>query len=132
SRGGVFCRRAEPAARGCLAATAGGLRLRSAALGQARLALRLLGWLPLGTMEVSVVPRVQVVPGGQSIGVLAAMDGLVIERTVDLPGRRGEGPVGSAAADAGGRAGDRRLSLDGDHVQPPAHARAWGRLAGCD
>jgi len=129
-REGFFYRWVDPEARGWLASTASGLRLQSDALGHGRLELRLLGWLPLGTMEVSVVPRVQVVPGGQSIGVLAAMDGLVIERTVDLPARPGEGSVRSPAAEAGVRAGDRLLSIDGHPVQRLADVERWTQLAG--
>lgn len=127
---GLFYQWVDPEARGWLASTANGLWLQSDALGHGHLELRFLGWLPLGTMEVSVVPRVQVVPGGQSIGVLAAANGLIIERTVGLPTRPGEREPQSPAADAGVREGDRLLSIDGHPIQRPSDVERWTQLAG--
>lgn len=127
---GLFARWVDPEARGWLASTGNGLWLKSEVLGHGRLELRLLGWLPLGTMEVSVVPRVHVVPGGHSIGVLAATHGLIVERTVGVPDRPGGRALRSPAAEAGVREGDRLVSIDGRPVQRPADVERWTQLAG--
>ena len=58
---------------------------------------------------------VYVVPGGQSVGVAVATEGLVVIGNSDL------GNVPSPARLAGLRAGDRLLSLDGEEITSAEH-----------
>lgn len=125
---GLFYRWVDPEARGWLAAGREGLQVRGDTFGEGHLELRFLGWLPLGSMQVSVVPRVLVVPGGQSIGVLASSRGLTIERTVEVSGtgQRRRSPAG----EAGVLDGDLLLAIDGQPVQRAADVERLTRLAG--
>jgi stage IV sporulation protein B len=77
----------------------------------------LFGWLPVTNLVVDVVPLVEVFPGGQSIGVLLNSEGLVISElgaVVDL-----EGKERSPAREAGIRAGDILLSIEGYPTRRP-------------
>src|SRR5690606_9074567 len=60
------------------------LLVRGQQLGSARLQLRLFGLLPLRSVQVSVVPQLSVVPGGQAIGVLISSHGLVVSQTTQV------------------------------------------------
>lgn len=52
--------------------------IESQALGRANLDFRLFGFIPFKKMVIDVVPRVSLVPGGHSIGVLLAADGVLV------------------------------------------------------
>ena len=64
---------------------------------------------------------VYVVPGGQSVGVAVATEGLVVIGNSDL------GNVPSPARLAGLRAGDRLLSLDGEEITSAEHLDVYKR-----
>jgi len=103
------------ASRLLVEAAGGGLRVRGEELGSARLQLRLFGLLPLRSVQVSVVPALSVVPGGQAIGVLISSHGLVVSQTtrvVDV-----DGVVRQPARDAGLAAGDMIVEMAGVTVR---------------
>ena len=58
--------------------------IRAADAGDARVQVRFLGIVPLRTVQVMVVSRLAVVPGGQAIGVMVSSRGLVIAQTMQL------------------------------------------------
>lgn len=89
----------------------GGLLISGEQLGSARLQLRLFGLLPVRSVQVSVVPELTVIPGGQAIGVFISSHGLVVAQTspvVDV-----DGVSRFPARDAGILAGDIIVELAG-------------------
>lgn len=90
------------------------LLVRGQQLGSARLQLRLFGLLPLRSVQVSVVPQLSVVPGGQAIGVLISSHGLVVSQTTQVVDV--DGVVRQPARDAGLMAGDMLVEIAGVSV----------------
>ena len=84
------------------------LSLTGQSEGRASLTLRLLGFLPVRTLGISVDESRTVVPGGQSVGVALATDGVVVVGLSDLGGT-----IPSPARLAGLKAGDIIASVDG-------------------
>ena len=81
--------------------------------GKATLIFRLLGFLPLKTVSVSVednMPPV-LIPGGHSLGVALLTEGVIVVGASDL------GAAPSPARLAGLRAGDRIISVNGQTVE---------------
>ncbi|WP_188430657.1 SpoIVB peptidase [Kroppenstedtia guangzhouensis] len=87
------------------------LMLMSKQLGQTQLTLRLFGKVPLKRMMVRVLPEIRVIPGGQSIGVKLASDGVLVV---------GHHLVGSTRPSPGEKAdirvGDYIVEMDGEPV----------------
>ncbi len=54
------------------------LAIQSQNIGKTRLTLKLFGKLPIKQLEVSVLPRVYVIPGGQSIGIKVRSAGVLV------------------------------------------------------
>ncbi|MGE5508950.1 MAG: SpoIVB peptidase, partial [Chitinophagales bacterium] len=82
-------------------------------LGRTRLNLRLFGFIPLRGREVTVLPEVRVVPGGQAIGVLVAPQGMIV--TGFSPVQAAGGAV-DPARQAGLKVGDLITRVDGEPV----------------
>ncbi len=95
------------------------LELSPLAEGRCRLDLSLLGILPVKRITVQVVPRVRVVPGGQSIGIVLRTKGVAVvgHAPVKTPD---EGPV-YPAREAGVQVGDVILRVDGQEVKSNEH-----------
>jgi stage IV sporulation protein B len=85
--------------------------------GSSRLALRLFGLIPLRARQVTVLPEVRLIPGGQAIGVLAAAKGVVVTGFSPVPVESGsEEP----ARQAGVWVGDLVTAVDGRPVYTSA------------
>ena len=84
------------------------LSLTGESEGRASLTLRLLGFLPVRTLSVSVDEARTVVPGGQSVGIALETDGVVVVGLSDLGGT-----IPSPARLAGLKAGDVIAAVDG-------------------
>ncbi len=99
------------------------------ALPQSGVELRLLGWLPIERADVRVVDRVEVVPGGQAVGILLSARGLLVVRTVTISATAGERL--SPAAAAGIREGDVLVRAGNSEIEHPfeleAIVKAYGR-----
>lgn len=93
-------------------ADAGAPTIRAAEGGDALVQVRLLGLVPLRQLQVSVVPRLAVVPGGQAIGVMVSAHGLVVAQTMQLVDT--DGAARFPARDAGLRAGDILVEMAGE------------------
>lgn len=79
--------------------------------GQARLDLRLLGFIPFRSVTVDVVEPLAVMPGGHSIGVVIQSEGVRIVGLAAVTG--GDGARTYPARDAGLRVGDVIARVDG-------------------
>lgn len=91
--------------------------LQPATVGQHQLQLRILGWLPIRAANIDVVPEIQVMAGGQSVGVLLSATGLLVVRTVSVQGA--DGITYRPAAEAGILAGDVLIQVgNADLVHP--------------
>lgn len=84
--------------------------------GEARVQLKLMGLLPIKTVQVNVQPERLVVPGGQSIGVALKTQGVLVVGTSDLGGS-----VASPAREAGVRSGDLIERVNGVEVEDAKH-----------
>ena len=87
--------------------------------GSARLTLRLMGLLPVRTVNIAVDAARTVVPGGQSVGIALTTDGVVVVGLSDLGGT-----VPSPARLAGVKAGDIIAAVDGAPLESTAQLAA--------
>ena len=78
--------------------------------GSANLVFRLLGVLPVKTVELEVAEERRLIPGGKSVGIAIGTDGLVVVGTSDL------GQAASPAERAGLRSGDVITAVNGVDV----------------
>ena len=79
--------------------------------GRANLIFRLLGVLPVKTVEVEVAEERRLIPGGQSVGIAIETQGLLVVGTSDL------GQSASPARLAGLESGDVITKVDGSEVR---------------
>lgn len=90
----------------------------AAAPGRINLDLRLFGILPLKRVTLQVVPPVQVMVGGQSIGVLLHTDGVIVSGFSDITSA--DGRSSCPAHQAGIAPGDVIISIEGVKIQNDA------------
>lgn len=93
----------------------GRLALEPLRTGQYHLELRAYRFLPVRRVTVDVVPSVEMVPGGQSIGVIVNPGGVVVVEDAAVNGSDGRRRF--PAREAGVRAGDVILAVDGRPIQ---------------
>lgn len=84
-------------------------------LGNAIVEFRLLGFIPVRTVEVDVVPSLRLIPGGHSIGVVLHSQGVIV--VGHSPILTGDGQGYTPAKDAGIAVGDVILSVNGIPAQ---------------
>lgn len=87
-------------------------------LGRATVEFRLLGFIPVRTVQVDVLPPVKLVPGGHSIGVVLHSQGVIVVGHSPVTGA--DGQARSPAKEAGIAVGDVILSINGVPVQSDA------------
>ncbi|MGI6038097.1 MAG: SpoIVB peptidase [Limnochordia bacterium] len=78
--------------------------------------------VPIREMLVEVVPQLEVMPGGQAVGVLLAPGGLIVVDHVPLMGSDGRDHFPAREADI--RPGDIIMSLGGAKISSPEQVRA--------
>ncbi|WP_124727221.1 SpoIVB peptidase [Staphylospora marina] len=83
--------------------------LRSEAIGQTSLTLKLFGKVPIKHVNVRVVPKIEVIPGGQSIGVKLRSSGVLV---VGHHAVQADGKEVCPAEEADIRVGDYLTALD--------------------
>lgn len=98
--------------------------------GRLHMQVKLFGFIPVRDMVVNVLPRVKVVPGGQSIGVLLHSHGVMVVGLADVntPSRGKVNP----AAEAGIKVGDIILKINGISVSSDTQVRDIINQAGCN
>jgi len=95
------------------------LSVRPLDSGRCNLVLSLFGVVPLKRIAVEVVPRVEVAPGGQSIGILLRTRGVAV--VGHAPVRTPDGSQRYPAREAGVKVGDVILRIDGVDVESNQH-----------
>lgn len=95
--------------------------------GEYYVSLRLFGLIPLRYMTVTAVPEIDVVPGGQSIGVLLHREGVLVVGEAPVSSQGGEL---SPAGEAGIREGDIILAINGRQVMSESDVRELVNEAG--
>lgn len=92
--------------------------LESIKTGKATIEFKLLGIIPMRSVDVDVLPPTKLIPGGHSIGVVLHSQGVIVvgNSPVQLAG----GEYTTPAKDAGIVIGDVILSVDGTAVQSDA------------
>ncbi|EKP93843.1 stage IV sporulation protein B [Thermaerobacter subterraneus DSM 13965] len=88
--------------------------------GVARLEMSLFGWMPLRPVTVEVVPRVEVVPGGQAVGVMVQARGVLVVDYAPVP--LDGGGTAEPARQAGLKPGDLITRINGEPVDSDAEA----------
>lgn len=91
------------------------LSLEARESGVAELELSLFGWLPIRQVTVEVVPRVEVIPGGQAVGVMLRSRGVLVVDYAPVPVDGGRSAV--PAREAGIRPGDVITRINGTPVE---------------
>ncbi len=86
-----------------------GLSFEPLAIGSARIQLKLLGIIPLQTININVLPELKLVAGGQTLGVYLQTDGILVTGFMKI--KTDEGAV-SPAEKAGIRTGDYIMQIN--------------------
>lgn len=97
----------------------GSLRLKSITKGSTDLQVKILGLIPYRTVKVNVIPKIEVVPGGESIGVKLNTDGALIIGLADIVDERGNSH--NIAANSGIKIGDTLIKINDIKVKNAAH-----------
>ena len=87
--------------------------------GIAKLQFKLFGIIPVRTVEVNVVERAHLVPGGNSIGVRLNTKGVLVVSITDIVGI--DGKKYNPAKESGIRPGDNIIEIDGKQVKDAEH-----------
>lgn len=91
------------------------LQIQSKYEGNYNLSISLFDCLPLKSVSVSVIPQKYVTLGGETVGVKLYTEGLLVVNTSNVICDNGK--VVTPAKDAGVRAGDRILSINGEIIR---------------
>lgn len=83
-------------------------------LGRATVEFKLMGLIPIRTVQVDVLPQLKLVPGGHSIGVVLQSHGVIV--VGNSPVQAKDGQYVTPAKDAGINVGDVILSINGTPV----------------
>lgn len=90
--------------------SASGAALSGEKSGETEISVSFLGFLPLKRFHVSISEPVVLIPGGQAVGVALKTSGALVVGLTDIKGQ-------NPAKEAGIRAGDIILSVDGEAVE---------------
>ncbi len=91
--------------------TASPLTVKGDKIGESQINLKLFGFIPLKTIKVSVIPEINVIPGGQAIGVILRSKGVMVVEQTYVEDKYGERHY--PARDAGIEVGDTILQING-------------------
>ena len=89
--------------------------LESVNRGKAKVDFKLLGLIPVRSVEVDVLPSIRIVPGGHSIGVVLQSQGVIVVGF--SPVLSNQDTYSTPAQDIGVNMGDVILSINGNPVQ---------------
>lgn len=87
--------------------------------GNAKFRLKFLGFIPLKNVNVNIINRQELIPGGHSIGVKLNTKGVLVVAITDIMGLDGKNYF--PAKNAGIRVGDSIISINGEKVRNAEH-----------
>lgn len=93
--------------------------LQSTKKGKANIDIELLGLFSVKTMEVNIVNRVKLIPGGQSIGVKLKTEGVLIVALSEIKGK--DNKVYIPGKEAGLKIGDSILQINDTKIKDSYH-----------
>ncbi|WP_082394761.1 SpoIVB peptidase [Caloranaerobacter sp. TR13] len=93
--------------------------IQSLTKGKSNIKIKLLGFLPLKNIEVNVIDKVYLIPGGHSIGVKLDTKGVIVVAFSDIIGQ--DGKKHNPAKEAGIKKGDVILEINGVKVKDSDH-----------
>lgn len=94
-------------------------KIKSNEKGKANLNIKILGLLPVKSLEVNVVDRIKLVPGGHSIGVKLSTDGVLVVAISEIEGI--DNKIYTPAKDANIKVGDSILEINNIVVKDSFH-----------
>lgn len=94
-------------------------KFNSVELGNAKLQFNLFGLIPVKDIEVNVLDRIHLVPGGNSIGVRLNTRGVLVVSVTDITGV--DGKKYNPARAGGIKAGDSIIDINGEKVRDAEH-----------
>ncbi|MGO1368799.1 MAG: SpoIVB peptidase [Senegalia sp. (in: firmicutes)] len=93
--------------------------LQSTKRGKTSIDIKLLGLFPVKTMEVNIVNRVKLMPGGQSIGVKLKTEGVLIVALSEIKGK--DNKVYIPGKESGLKIGDSILEINDTKIKDSYH-----------
>ena len=87
--------------------------------GTANLQLKILGLIPYKNVRINVVPKIKIIPGGQSVGVRLNTDGVLIVGTADITDDNFK--THNLASISGIRIGDTLAKINDIKIQNASH-----------
>jgi stage IV sporulation protein B len=90
------------------------ISMQPVGLGEVNLEFRLFGWIPVRRVTVDVIPYMEVIPGGEAIGVLLAPEGLLVTGFEAVFTQNGQRLC--PAREKGIQVGDIVLDVDGQQI----------------
>lgn len=94
-------------------------KLKTLEKGTADLQLKILGLIPYKTVKVNVVQKIQVIPGGESVGVKLNTDGVLVVGITEITDETGK--VHNLAASSGIKIGDTLLEINNIKINNASH-----------
>ena len=76
--------------------------------------INLMGILPIKTINLEMVPKIMVYPGGQPVGIKLNTEGVLVVGLSDIDSQNGK--VSSPAAQSGIQIGDSIIKIDGENI----------------
>ncbi|GAB6099003.1 SpoIVB peptidase [Halanaerocella petrolearia] len=95
------------------------LAIQASSLGQYNLKFHLFGFIPIQKMRVNVIPKIKVIPGGHSIGVILRSEGIMVVKNSYVKTKAGKKKF--PAQEAGIEVGDSLLELNGISIKNKHH-----------
>lgn len=77
--------------------------------------INIMGILPVKTVNLEIIPKIMVYPGGQPVGIKLNTQGVLVVGLSDIDSQKGK--VSSPAAQAGIQIGDSIVKIDGENIK---------------
>lgn len=95
------------------------IKLKTLNNGSADLQLKIFGLIPYKNVKVNVVPKIKIIPGGQSVGVRLNTEGVLVVGTAEI--KDGNGKAYNLALNSGIKIGDTLTKINNIRVSNASH-----------